>query len=96
MDQADTVAPMLGRRPVRPRYHKRARLSLGRSVGVMFRRLLAASLILAATTVDAFAYLDPGTGSMVLQLLLGCLAGLLVFGKIYLRRFADLFRRRRK
>ena len=61
----------------------------------MISRTLAAGLILAASTVDAFAYLDPGTGSMLLQFLLGGFAGLLVFGKIYFKHFATLFRRRR-
>ena len=35
----------------------------------------------------AFAYLDPGTGSLLLQLLLGGVAGLAVIGKLYWRRF---------
>lgn len=32
---------------------------------------------------DALAYLDPGTGSMLLQLLLGGVAGVMVVGKLY-------------
>ena len=35
----------------------------------------------------AFAYIDPGTGSLLLQLLLGGLAGLAVIRKVYWRRF---------
>lgn len=31
----------------------------------------------------AYAYLDPGTGSMILQLLLGGVAGVLIIGKLY-------------
>jgi len=34
----------------------------------------------------AFAYLDPGTGSLLLQLLLGGVAGLAVIAKLYWRR----------
>ena len=34
----------------------------------------------------AYAYLDPGTGSMLLQLLLGGFAGVLVVGKLYWHR----------
>jgi hypothetical protein len=34
-------------------------------------------------TEPAWAYLDPGTGSMMLQLLLGGVAGALVVGKLY-------------
>ena len=39
----------------------------------------------------AHAYLDPGTGSMILQLLLGGVAGLLVIGKLYWQRIKDFF-----
>jgi hypothetical protein len=41
---------------------------------------------------SAWAYLDPGTGSMVLQLLLGGVAGAIVILKLYWRRFVGLFR----
>ena len=37
----------------------------------------------------AFAYLDPGTGSMILQLLLGGVAGALVIGKLYWHRLKE-------
>ncbi len=33
-----------------------------------------------------YAYLDPGTGSMFLQLLMGGIAGLVVIGKMYWRK----------
>jgi hypothetical protein len=35
----------------------------------------------------AWAYLDPGTGSMMLQLLLGGVVGAMVVGKVYWHRF---------
>jgi hypothetical protein len=38
-------------------------------------------------TEPAWAYLDPGTGSMMLQLLLGGVAGAMVVGKLYWHRF---------
>ena len=38
-------------------------------------------------TGPAWAYLDPGTGSMMLQLLLGGIAGAMVVGKLYWHRF---------
>ncbi len=41
----------------------------------------------------ALAYLDPGTGSMLLQLLFGGVAGALVVGKLYWHRFMALFAR---
>jgi hypothetical protein len=37
----------------------------------------------------AWAYLDPGTGSMMLQLLLGGIAGAMVVGKLYWHRFRE-------
>jgi hypothetical protein len=37
-------------------------------------------------TGPAWAYLDPGTGSMMLQLLLGGIAGAMVMGKLYWHR----------
>ncbi len=44
----------------------------------------------------ALAYLDPGTGSMILQLLLGGVAGALVVGKLYWQRVKDFFRKESK
>ena len=55
--------------------------------------LAFATIFLAASAVSpAYAYLDPGTGSMMLQLMLGGVAGLMVIGKLYLRRAQDFFR----
>jgi len=39
----------------------------------------------------AFAYLDPGTGSIMLQLLLGGVAGGLVVAKLYWNKLKGLF-----
>jgi len=39
------------------------------------------------TEQAVFAYLDPGTGSLFLQLLLGGVAGLAVIAKLYWRQF---------
>jgi hypothetical protein len=38
-------------------------------------------------SAPAYAYLDPGTGSMILQLLLGGVAGLALAGRLYWHRF---------
>lgn len=40
---------------------------------------------------EAHAYLDPGAGSMLLQILLGGLAGLGVLWKLYWHRIGKLF-----
>lgn len=44
----------------------------------------------------SYAYLDPGTGSMVLQIILGGIAGLALFGRIFWRKLrAALFNKNR-
>jgi hypothetical protein len=46
---------------------------------------------LVLSSQPAHAYLDPGTGSMLLQLLLGGLAGAAVIGRAYWSRLKNLF-----
>lgn len=41
------------------------------------------------TSTPAYAYLDPGTGSMVLQAILGGVAGVIIAGKLYWGRFKE-------
>ena len=47
---------------------------------------------------DAYAYLDPGTGSFVLQMLLGGIAGIMVVARLYWEKaklaIARVFNRR--
>jgi hypothetical protein len=43
-------------------------------------------LLLGSSTGAAYAYLDAGTGSMILQVLLGGVAGLALVGKLYWHR----------
>ena len=43
---------------------------------------------------EVWAYLDPGTGSMILQLLLGGIAGVAIILKLYWQRFLSLFKRK--
>jgi hypothetical protein len=43
-----------------------------------------------------FAYLDPGSGSMLVQLLVGGIAGVAVTARLYWRRITRLFRPRRE
>jgi hypothetical protein len=42
-----------------------------------------------------FAYLDPGTGSMIVQLLVGGVAAVAVTAKLYWHRILRLFRIRK-
>jgi hypothetical protein len=74
---------------VRRRQHDRpAALAKGSQMPLRSRYqtcLLGIALTLAAA--PAHAYLDPGTGSMILQVLLGGIAGVALAGKFYWRRF---------
>ncbi len=56
------------------------------------KALVAACLINLCLSGNAFAYLDAGTGSMILQAILGGIAGLVVLGKMYWKEFTGLFR----
>ncbi len=53
--------------------------------------LLILILSLATLSRPAYSYLDPGTGSMILQVLLGGFAGALVIGRLYWQRVKALF-----
>jgi hypothetical protein len=56
----------------------------------MLTRSLSLSILiggaLGAGATPAYAYLDPGTGSMILQVLLGGIAGVAVAGRFYWRK----------
>lgn len=49
-------------------------------------RLIVAALLLLALERPAHAYLDPGTGSMMLQVLLGGIAATAVLAKLFWHR----------
>lgn len=51
---------------------------------------LLASVATLFCTGPAWAYLDPGTGSMMLQLLLGGIAGAMVMGRLYWHRLREM------
>lgn len=52
-------------------------------------------LFVGISTSSAHAYLDGGTGSMILQVLLGGFAGLAVAGKLYWHKLLVMFGARR-
>jgi hypothetical protein len=67
---------------------------MSRVRGRVFQAAMAASF-LGIFTTSAYAYLDPGTGSMILQVLLGGVAGIALAGKLYwqkIRSFIGLAR----
>ena len=45
---------------------------------------------------NSFAYLDPGTGSIILQALLGALAAIGASISIYWSKFKNFFKRKKK
>jgi hypothetical protein len=47
-------------------------------------------------THEAMAYLDPGSGSMMLQLLLGGIVGIGVIIRLYWNAFINLFRHKNR
>jgi len=53
--------------------------------------VIAILIALVISSQPVFAYLDPGSGSMFLQLLLGGVAGLAVIGKLYWRKLWRMF-----
>ena len=52
---------------------------------------ITALWFLLLSTSPTYAYLDPGSGSMMLQVLLGGVAALVVILKLYWRRVLTLF-----
>lgn len=57
--------------------------------------LMLSGLIVGMSTTGAYAYLDAGTGSIILQVLLGGVAGLAIAGKLYWHRFLTFLRIRK-
>jgi len=43
---------------------------------------------------DAFAYIDPGTGSLIIQIIIGALAGIGITLKIYWYKIKQKFKRK--
>jgi hypothetical protein len=57
-----------------------------------FDSMLVVFLSLFLVTKPAFAYLDPGTGGMLIQIVLGGVAGLAVAGKLFWHQLKSFFR----
>jgi hypothetical protein len=55
--------------------------------------LLAALAVYAVSVGNAFAYLDPGTGSIIVQGIIGAIAGGLVVGRMYWQKLKGFFSR---
>ena len=60
----------------------------------MMKLLLCLAVCIVVTMPEAaFAYIDPTTGGLLLQLLLAGFAGLVVLAKLYWRKISGFFRR---
>ena len=55
--------------------------------------VVSLALIAFFMSVPAYAYVDPGTGGMLTQLLTGGVAGLLVLFRLYWSRLSDTMQR---
>lgn len=58
-------------------------------------RFVAVFLFISALSGEVHAYLDPGTGSMIIQLVLGGVVGALTIVKLYWRQLKHFVLRRR-
>lgn len=76
------IPPRQSRRPAKPR-------------AISASRIAALSVLAtgALVSTSAHAYLDPGSGSMLLQIILGGIGGLVVLVKLYWHRLLVLLGR---
>ena len=61
---------------------------------MLMKKSLSPSIIFLSAisfSTPAYAYLDPGTGSIVLQLLLGGTAGAVMVGRLYWDKIKAIF-----
>ena len=65
-------------------------------LATLIARGIAPALALALAPTGAWAYIDPGTGSILLQGLIAAVAGVAVVGRIYWHRLKQLFTRERR
>ncbi len=59
----------------------------------MLKISAAVAALLALWTVPAYAYLDPTTGSILLQGLLAGIAGVMMVGRLFWTRLKEFFRK---
>ena len=67
-----------------------------RNLGGLSFLIALAVMLVGASTSTAHAYLDPGTGSIILQVLLGGVAGLALACKLYWQKFITMLGIKRK
>ena len=62
----------------------------------MFFRILFTSFIVCMITTSAYAYIDPGLGSILLQSTIGAIAGGFIIVKIYWQKIKVFFIKKKK
>ena len=67
-------------------------MEVNRTMKSIPESVLTAALVLLALPSQALAYLDPGTGSMVLQIAIGGILAILATSKLYWHKLVSLFR----
>ena len=71
-------------------------MRIGMISGVLFPLFTILLLSRGFFVSDAYAYLDPGTGSVILQALIGVIAGVLIALKIYWYKLKEKLSRMKK
>ena len=60
------------------------------------RRLFFISLLICMINTSAYAYIDPGLGSILIQATIGAIAAVSLTIKIYWQKIKDFFIKRKK
>lgn len=63
-------------------------------MGISERHLGAFAVLTVFGTAPAFAYLDPATGSIIIQAVVGAVAGGLLYAKLFMNKVRNLFSRK--
>ncbi|MBC2777147.1 hypothetical protein [Parasphingopyxis marina] len=63
-------------------------------MGISGRHIGAFAVLAGLGTAPAFAYLDPATGSMIIQAVVGAIAGGLLYMKLFMHKVKALFSRK--
>ncbi len=61
----------------------------------MFSKIILIILVLCAFNTKAYAYIDPGVGSIVLQAIIGAIAATSLTIKIYWQKIKAFFKKRK-
>lgn len=55
------------------------------------RNMQLAVILMAIAPINTQAYLDPGSGSLIIQAVVGAIAGAFMFCKLYWTKIKDFF-----